>query len=207
MPREPEPGRLITPDVAVVLAGGKSRRMGRDKAAIETDGQSLLARMVALAGTFCPLVVVSGRDPAPYGACAPWFADAWPGLGPLGGVATALTRYGCACLVLGCDLPFLDRETLARLLSAWRGRDEQTLLTAFQQAETGRVETLVAVYQPEAEGPLRRAAGQGRLKLSAAIPKERTCHVLYPQAESLPFFNLNTPADLAVWQSRKSLRL
>lgn len=199
----PKANALNTPDVAVVMAGGQSRRLGRDKAALLVDGMTLLARTIRLAGRFCPLVAVSGRDPAFSGAPAPWFADAYPGLGPLGGVTTALARFGCACLVLSCDLPHMNDPTLVRLLQAWEEREPDTLMTTFEQAETGRIEALVAVYQPEAEPLLRQALHQGRLKLSAAIPRERRHHVVYTWAESRPFFNVNTPEDLAEWRNKQ----
>jgi len=194
---------MNAPDIAVVLAGGQSRRMGQDKAALRLDGQTLLARTIGLAGRFCPMVAVSGRDPAPYGAPGPWFADERPGLGPLGAVMTALARYGRACMVLSCDLPGMDAATLVRLLGAWSRREPDTLITTFVQAETGLMEALVAVYQPEAEALLRQAAWQGHLKLSDAIPRERRNFVVYTPSESRPFFNLNTPADLAAWLARR----
>ena len=51
------------PDTAVILAGGKSLRLGQDKAAVRVEGLPMLARMVELARRFCPVVAVSGRDP------------------------------------------------------------------------------------------------------------------------------------------------
>jgi molybdopterin-guanine dinucleotide biosynthesis protein A len=185
------------PEAAVVLAGGLSSRMGRDKAAIEIGQTPLLARMVALARRFCPLVAVSGRDPSALVPGVPWFPDQTPGLGPIGGILTALDRFGKPCLVLSCDLPLLDEATLDRLLAAWRHRAPGTVMTTFLQRETGFIEALIAVYEPEAAPLLRKALAGGCRKLSRAIPPERRTCVDYSVKDGRPFFNVNTPKELA----------
>lgn len=186
-----------TTDTAVILAGGKSRRLGRDKAAVELAGQAMLARMVSLARCVCPNVFISGRDPAPLVTDVPWFLDEAPGLGPLGGIITALERFQRACLILSCDLPLLDEATLRTLLAAWRLRPEGSVMTTFEQAETGFIEALVAVYEPQAALLLRRANEEGCRKLSRAIPAAFRHTVVYSVRQGRPFFNVNTPADLA----------
>lgn len=184
------------PEWAVILAGGKSRRLGRDKAALDMGGQTLLARTVALALKFCPNVCVLGRDPAPCGVQVPWWPDDTQGLGPIGGIMTALERLARPCLVLSCDLPFLDDQTLKRLLAAWRDRPVHTLLTTFEQAETGFIEALVAVYEPGALPRLRISVAAGCHKLSRALPPELLHTVVYSEEQNRPFFNLNTPGEL-----------
>lgn len=185
------------PDAAVVLAGGRSSRMGRDKAAITLGGAPMLLRMVALARRFCPVVAVSGRDPSALVPDVPWFPDQTPGLGPIGGILTALERFGAPCLVLSCDLPLLDEATLARLLAAWRDRAPGSVMTTFLQQETGFIEALVSVYEPEAAPLLREALAEGCRKLSRAIsPKRRHC-VEYSVKDARPFYNVNTPEELA----------
>jgi len=186
-----------SPEVAVVLAGGKSRRLGQDKAAVQVDGLPMLERMVELARRFCPVVAVSGRDPSPLVNGLTWFLDLEPGLGPMGGIITALDRYQKPCLVLSCDLPLLDEATVERLLAAWRTRPANTVLTTFEQAETGFIEALVAIYEPEAAAVLLRAKEEGCRKLSRAIPAALRHCVIYSVRDRRPFFNVNTPSDLA----------
>lgn len=185
-----------SPEVAVVLAGGKSSRLGRDKAAVVLDGQALLARAAGLAGRFCPTVAVSGRDPSALVPGLPWFLDETPGLGPMGGIVTALERYRTPCLVLSCDLPLLDKATVETLLAAWREKPQDAVMTTFLQVETGFIEALVSVYEPEAANVLRRANEEGCRKLSRAIPESLRHHVPYSVRDALPFFNVNTPDDL-----------
>ncbi len=188
------------PEWAVILAGGKSLRLGQDKAALIMGDKTLLARIAELAGQFCPNLCVSGRDPAPLGVMATWCPDQTQGLGPIGGIMTALERFAAPCLVLSCDLPFLDGPTLMRLLAAWRDKPPHAVMTTFEQAETGFIEALVAVYEPTALPVLKSAVANGCYKLSRAIPKElRYCHV-YTEGENQPFFNLNTPCELQTLQ-------
>ena len=115
----------------------------------------------------------------------------------MGGIITALERYRKPCLVLSCDLPLLDEATVERLLAAWRARPAGTVLTTFKQAETGFIESLVAVYEPEAAPVLRQAKEEGCRKLSRAIPAALRHCVIYSVRDGRPFFNVNTPADLA----------
>lgn len=157
----------------------------------------MLARMVELAGRFCPVVAVAGRDPGPLVPAVPWFLDAEPGLGPMGGIITALERFRTPCLVLSCDLPRLGAPTLKKLLEAWRCKPAGAVMTTFEQAETGFIEALVAVYEPEASALLRRANEEGCRKLSRAIPAALRHCVVYRVKDGAPFFNVNTPDDLA----------
>ena len=104
--------------VGVVLAGGASSRLGRDKAALNVNGVTMLARTVDLLRGLAPEVAVSGRDPMPLGADAPWFEDEIRGAGPIGGIATALNRYKAPCFCVSCDLPLLTRDVLVLLMWA-----------------------------------------------------------------------------------------
>jgi molybdopterin-guanine dinucleotide biosynthesis protein A len=113
LPNPPEP-------VGVVLAGGRSRRMGRDKADIEwRPGQTLLARAVQRAeAAGCRCVLVSGQRPG-----FDHVPDLEPGLGPLGGLGSVLRARarefdGRLLLVVPLDMPVLTAETLRRLVDS-----------------------------------------------------------------------------------------
>ncbi len=104
----------------VVLAGGQSRRMGTDKAMLRLCGQSLLARSVALLeASGCTTVVVSGQpDLYPEFLC---FADAYPDLGPVGGIVSILNAMveipgGAAVVVIPVDVPWLTPSIIQKLL-------------------------------------------------------------------------------------------
>lgn len=182
----------------VVLAGGISARLGKDKAAIKLSEDNgihstdLLTRTASLLQDIVPRVLVSGRETDGFEYCP----DLKPGFGPVAGIASALVHTGQACLALSCDLPFMRTDILNRLISAWRDRPKKALLTTFRHEDLNYPEMLVAVYEPEALPLLEQKLEQGLVKISRIIPPERIHFVTYSQKESLPFFNLNYPADL-----------
>ena len=102
---------------ALLLVGGKSRRMGTDKASLVFDGQTLLERTLATVTSQIPEFYLSvahddTRDDYPT------IPDLTPNPGPLGGIQAAFTHDPeTAWLVIACDLPLFDKETLAHLLT------------------------------------------------------------------------------------------
>ena len=100
---------------AILLAGGQSRRMGRDKALLEWEGAPLIDHMLGLLrGAGAAPVVVSGDRPG-----WPGVPDAWPGRGPVGGLASALPACpDGSVVVVPIDLPRLDPARIARLIAA-----------------------------------------------------------------------------------------
>lgn len=121
------------------------------------------------------------------------------GIGPLAGMYACLKALRAPLLVLSCDLPFMTPKVLQALLSARRAAlhaGRNPLLTTFRQVETGFIEALVAIYEAESLPYFEQAIRSGVRKLNMVIPPERREDVLYTQAEALPFFNVNYPADL-----------
>lgn len=187
--------------LGVILAGGKSRRLGRDKAWLTFFGQPLLCRVAAVLSQITGAVVVSGRDPSAFSLDAPWIPDAIRDQGPAGGILTVLTAVGRSCLVVSCDLPFLDEDTLFRLVEAWRGRGPDVLMTSYRMAETGYLESLVAIYEPEAIPRMRACLAREERRLSAMFPEHCRLHLDYHQTdpnEARAFFNVNAPPDLTL---------
>lgn len=185
--------------LGVILAGGKSSRMGRDKAWLTFFGQPLLSRVADVLARVTGEIFVSGRDPAAFGFDAPWLPDETPDLGPAGGVLTVLEAVGRPCLVVSCDLPFLDEATLSRLIEAWRARPDSALMTTYRIAETGFIESLVAVYEPDSAPLVRRRLAEGERRLSAIFTPDRRWHLEYSKndpATARAFFNVNSPPDL-----------
>ncbi|HXH59691.1 molybdenum cofactor guanylyltransferase [Iamia sp.] len=122
------PGRIRSGDgpvVGAVLCGGASRRMGRDKALIEVDGQALAARVAAAlrAGGCGEVLAVGGDHAALAGLGLLPVADRWPSEGPLGGLATALaaaltTDPGSVLVIAPCDLVRPSSTSTVALLDA-----------------------------------------------------------------------------------------
>ena len=189
--------------IGVVLAGGRSTRLGQDKVRLRLpgDGRDMLARTADLLAACTDGVVISCRAPdageetlaLPGIRSIP---DAEPGLGPLGGVWSALRELRQPILVLSCDLPFMDMPTLRRLIDARGARPPEALMTTFQQAETGFIEALVSIYEPACLPFFEEARARNLRQLNLVIPEKLHSRVVYTRAEALPFFNINFPGEL-----------
>lgn len=193
----------------VVLAGGLSSRLGREKALLRfygPDQPHLLERTCNLLADVLPECWVSCRPGSPRPGYACLFDQA-EGLGPCGGVHAALRaakdKGHAAILVLSCDLPFMDAATLRKLLAARDTAMPSGLLTTFCQQETGLIEALVAVYEVAALPLFDAALAKGQRKLSRIISPAQQARILYSRDEARPFFNINYPADLE--QARRLL--
>lgn len=186
----------IEPTWGLVLAGGQSRRMGRDKAALTIDGESQLARAVALLRRHLPRVFVSVRadqrdDPARAGYDL--IEDGEEGAGPAAGILAALDAFPrVSWLVLACDLPRVDDETVEILLDH---ADRHRPATAYRSTRDGLPEPLCAVWHPPAAPLLREQFAAG-----VACPRKALIRWSVPLLE-LPvpgaLDNVNTPEDLA----------
>ena len=180
----------------VVLAGGQSSRMGRDKALIEIDGARLLDRSVELLRPHAREILVIG-DPAKYEVLhASVIPDDRPGKGPLGGIVTALHRARYVRLVvLAVDLPNLDDRLLIALKHAL-----EPGVDAAVPRHGDLIEPLAAAYHRHAIEPFEQCLERDALKMSAALDRVRTTYLdIAPGEEGWPtdlFRNLNTPADL-----------
>ncbi|WP_462325299.1 molybdenum cofactor guanylyltransferase [Desulfoplanes sp.] len=180
----------------VVLAGGKSTRMGKDKARVVFHGQDLVKHAVKVLENLCDQVWISGRDGSGHGLSNPWFLDEAPGKGPLRGIVTALEHIKAPCMFLPCDLPLMDVPTASRLTHAYKNRPPGTLRTDFIQQATGFIEALVAIYDPGCIPFINRALSQEHYKVARAIPDQFCVHIPYSRSGSRPFLNINYPEDL-----------
>lgn len=185
-----ESGRLS----GVVLAGGASRRMGRDKALLLIDGEPMVARVARRIATLCDDVVVASGDGRRLGQLLwPQVADRHPGAGPLAGIVAGLAaaRHPLVAVVAG-DMPDASPEVLQLLAERWGG--EPAIVPQF----AGRVEPLHAVYAASSGAAMaaRLDAGlrsvQGALAALGAVVVDAAA--LDPTLRFLR--NLNDPADL-----------
>jgi molybdopterin-guanine dinucleotide biosynthesis protein A len=186
--------------VGVVLAGGESLRMGRDKATLALPNGSLPERAALLLAAVCPEVVLAdrGRGLVPELRSV----DDGPGSGPAAGIlGAALAAPGRSLLVLACDLPAVP-EALLRELARPSGFD--WVVPRWQ----GRVEPLCALYRPAALAALDRQVASGQ-KAPRRLTEAPGLSIRYLGSELLARFglpermfrNLNTPEDLERWQA------
>jgi molybdopterin-guanine dinucleotide biosynthesis protein A len=134
---------------ALVLAGGHSKRMQKDKAALVYHGRSQLEWAVSFVQPHVERVFISVRPDQtkdPVRARFEQIVDTEANLGPIAGIMAAQAKFPqVAWLVLACDLPFLDEGTLTTLISA---RDPHRLATAFRSSHDVLPDPLCAIYEP-----------------------------------------------------------
>jgi molybdenum cofactor guanylyltransferase len=181
---------------AFVLAGGKSSRMGRDKAFLQLGGRTLLARALELAGAVANNTWIVG-SPEKFAEIGPVVQDIYPGRGPLAGIHAALTATGSERnLVLAVDLPFLQPDFLHYLIS--RARESSAAVVVPRAA--GGLQPLCAVYRRSFAEVAEQSLRGGRNKIDALF-REVQAKILEPEelarngfGEEM-FRNLNTEKE------------
>jgi molybdenum cofactor guanylyltransferase len=181
-----------------VLAGGKSSRMGQDKAAVTLNGLTLLQHALAGLREVCGDVAILGRHEL-YGALAPVYEDIFPGCGPLGGIHAALssskTQFN---LIIAVDTPFLAPKFLSYL--AEKAIDAGAVVTTPEIDDY--TQPLCTVYSLDFRSIAEQALRLGNYKIVPLFPKGRTLVIKETELRRFAFTadmfeNLNTPGDLA----------
>ncbi len=182
---------------AFILAGGKSTRMGTDKAFVVLNGSTLLARMLDLARSVATDVRIVGSAEK-FSNFAPTVEDVFPGCGPLAGIHAALrSSQTDRNLILAVDLPFLSRQFLDFLIMKSRASDANVTIVRTLEGW----QPLCAIYRRAFADSAEAALRQGRYRIDSLFTDSSTCVIgdedLRQQKLSPHLFrNLNTPEDL-----------
>jgi molybdopterin-guanine dinucleotide biosynthesis protein A len=181
----------------VILAGGKSLRMGRDKAFLELGGTAVIERVISALGGITERLIIVTDDPLKYaGYGLETASDIYPGVGVLGGIHTGLSYMredsGFFC---ACDMPFINPD-LVKFIIEKRGR-----ASAAVPRVGGELEPLFAVYSKNCLKPAEDAIKAGEKRIISFFDNIKVKEI--PEAEIksidpdlLSFMNLNTPEDL-----------
>jgi molybdopterin-guanine dinucleotide biosynthesis protein A len=183
----------------VVLAGGKSRRMGGSpKALLPFGDRPLIQHIVAHVTAVLPDCLLVTNSPEVYGFLArPMVADVFPDGGSLGGIYSGLAAApGEAALCVACDMPFLAPGLLAYL--AGRAGEADVVIPE----AAGELQTLHAVYGKACLPAMERRLRAGQLKVTGFFDEVRVLRIGETEIAqlvdpALAFMNLNTPGDLA----------
>jgi molybdopterin-guanine dinucleotide biosynthesis protein A len=183
-----------------VLAGGRSSRMGTDKAGLLWNGLSLLVRAVNVVQSTAGRVAIVG-DPMIHNVpSVPVIADRIRGAGPLGGIEAALAWSSAAWnLIVACDMPGLDTKILNALLDRALQPPECDAVIPVSQ---GIPQPLCAAYHRRALPAVQTALQAGTFKMMEALRPIRVCLIEIESSE--PFRNVNTPEDWKALLSEKS---
>ena len=182
---------------AFVLAGGKSTRMGRDKAFVEFNGKTLLVHALDLVSTVARQVGIVG-DRQKFSDFGRVIEDLYPDRGPLGGIHAALASSGAAFnLILAVDLPFVETRFLKYLST----QALTSCATATVPRVAGGWQPLCAVYRREFASVAEPALIAGNNKIDLLWAKIKTRVIDQSEFSRLGFAdsmfcNLNTPEEL-----------
>jgi molybdopterin-guanine dinucleotide biosynthesis protein A len=185
----------------VILAGGASRRLERNKALERIGGQTLVERVIdSIVPLTTEVLVVVGEPEQATALHLPpavrAVSDRYPGRGSLGGIFTgvdaAAERWS---LVVACDMPFLNRDLLRQLI------DETSNVDAVVPCLEGQPEPLHALYSKACLAPTEQMLQAGQLKIAPLFEAVRVRYVGEGAIDRidpghLSFFNINTEADV-----------
>ena len=186
---------------AIVLAGGKSTRLGRDKASEPLLGRPLLQHVIErVVPSVDEIIIVQapGRQSPPVSSPRPLklIEDAYPDTGPLGGICTGLLVTDAPrALAVACDMPLLSASLLRELFDRSASCDVVMPVREYP-------EPLHAVYSHACLQPMRERLAAGQHKITGFLGAVNVCYVpedecrrFDPEAHS--FLNINTEGDLA----------
>ena len=196
------------PALGAILVGGESRRMGADKALVSWRGRTLLEHAAECLSAALPEVVVVGGDVGAHGVAGyRVLADREPGLGPLGGLATALDHAaGRPVFALACDLPRATSELVEHLLGLAGGAEPGSAAAWVPRAE-GRLQPLCALYTAACAAPLDDYLAGGERRAIEFLERV-TCRVVELEPDNSLFrpgllANVNRPEDLEALDAKE----
>ncbi|HZS26927.1 MAG TPA: molybdenum cofactor guanylyltransferase [Candidatus Angelobacter sp.] len=180
-----------------VLAGGKSTRMGQDKATLTLNGRTLLEHALVALRQVCCDVSILGKYEL-YGTLAPVYEDIYPGCGPLGGIHTALSNAQTPySLIIAVDTPFLMPEFLSYLAERAIASDAVVITPEIDDY----TQPLSTVYSLDFLPIAEKAIKAGNYKIVPLFPRDQTLVIKEAELRRFAFSaemfeNLNTPEDM-----------
>jgi len=183
-----------------ILAGGKSQRMGQDKAIVPFQGETLLHRVLdRLAGLAAEVIVIAPGAQEYLSIGIKITPDQLPGRGPLGGLYTALfSASQPAVAVVACDMPFVNADLLAYQRDILFSMNMDVVVPSSE----GGLEPLHAIYRRETCLPVvREALDAGEQRLISWFPHIKVRILTSEETNTfdprgLLFMNVNTPEEL-----------
>lgn len=194
---------LFTSPIALILAGGKSSRMGRDKSLIQWEGKPIIERVCQSASTCCDRVYILTPWPERYrdilNGNYQYLPESDRGRGPLLAFAEGLNRIARDChrgwlLLLACDLPRLETE----ILQNWASQLERLpaeVMALIPQQKTGW-EPLCGFYRLEVESDLQNFIWQGGRSFQSWLTHLSVRPIYLDEKAAKMLWNCNSPEDL-----------
>jgi molybdenum cofactor guanylyltransferase len=177
----------------LVLAGGKSTRMGKDKALLQWHGKEQMYYLADMLEEFCNEVFISCRIDQANSIDKKYkvITDEYKNAGPLAAIISAFHQNrNCAWLVVACDLPLIDEKTIEYLI---QHRDQTAIATTYKSPYDNLPEPLITIWEPGALPLLESALSKGRLSPQRVLLNTKIKMIEAPDSNVL--LNANTPGD------------
>lgn len=180
--------------IGIILAGGKSSRMGTDKGLVDLNGKPMIQYIIdTMESLNLPILIIANNDEyLKFGY--PVHKDLIPELGPVGGIYTALTKTETAKnIVVSCDTPFVSKMVLGLLIEA--SKNQLVTVAEFND----RMHPLIGVYDKNALDTFRKSIDNNQLKMQL-INKELNVKIISltgnKNLDAMVFKNINTKEEL-----------
>jgi molybdopterin-guanine dinucleotide biosynthesis protein A len=202
-------GGYAKPITSILLAGGRSARLGSDKAFLQVNGEFLIERTLRRLGQISEELIIVANEVDRYEQFEGMvITDILPGKGALGGIFSGLTRASNHhSLVVACDMPFLNVSLLRYMQGV--AADYDVVIPRVG----GLTEALHAIYSKNCLPFMERQLQMGDLRIVHFFPQVRVRYVEQEEMETfdpehLSFFNINSQEDLdrarAIWRREQS---
>lgn len=174
----------------IILAGGKSSRMGTDKSLILYKGKRLIEHVHDALIPYCNQILVCSADKIYNLDGVQFIEDTYPGSGPLAGLEAGLRNAANdRCIVLPCDTPFIDRYLIEQLIAY--SKDAKCTVIA---GDDGRPEPLIGIYDKSLWTETKRLLNEGLLKMQLFI-RDIGARIMVTEHAAY-IRNINKPEDL-----------
>lgn len=181
----------------IILAGGQSERMGRDKALLEVNGTRMIQKSIDALKPICAEILIISNNDELSDLGFPVFKDIHKNIGPLGGIHSGLFNASNEiCIVLSCDVPNIETAILARLVNAM-----EFCNAAVSQCKD-RLHPLVAVYRKSSWYDIDIMIKEGKTKLIDCAEILKAEKIQFDDEQESCFFNMNSPKDLDSWEEK-----
>jgi molybdopterin-guanine dinucleotide biosynthesis protein A len=183
----------------IILAGGKSTRMGQAKPFLMMNGKRMIDVVVEkLKELFSEVVIVTDGKGEFAGLGCRVVEDVVKGCGPLGGIYTGLREVsGDGAFFAACDMPFLHKGLISRLIDLTDFENYECVVPRHSKGlPQKRIEPLHAVYSGRIVPAIEKSLGAGKLSLRELLANCRCKYVDVGEDEVGSFTNVNTPEDL-----------
>ncbi len=177
------------PKTAIILAGGKSSRMGQDKGLLLLAGKPMIQHVIDVVSPYVTTILISTANPVYKQFGHPCYPDIYPNSGPLGGIYTGLQHSNTTInFVLSCDTPLIPSELIEQLVDGY-SNTPHTITTIKSK---GKCMPTIGIYERQCRFSFKKRLENQQLRLMEAVQAE-TYQVL--QTDSIfeeKLININT---------------